>query len=181
MSLAWRLSLCHLFTCVSSTVSGSLSVSKPKKKTYQSEVRTVQGCSPELGSAYTQKPNLPVSNSQHEDQPSNSAHEMPILGYQYGSSDRLAPSRRLSNRSGGGGLKQCTYCSAWTANAQRICPNCRTRMINPTSAHFPAMRAAQLVRCRRVGCPNGVSSNKGLCRDCEKNQRQNTDCKGWSS
>ena len=32
MSLAWRLSLWHLFTCVSNTVSGILSVSKPKKK-----------------------------------------------------------------------------------------------------------------------------------------------------
>ena len=54
-------SMSTAFTCLSETVSGTLSVSKPKKKTYQSEVRIVQGCSPLLGSAFTQKPNQAVN------------------------------------------------------------------------------------------------------------------------
>lgn len=151
------------------TVSGSLLVSKPQN-TYQSEFWTVQDCSPILGSAYTQKPNLTASSSQYEDQPSNSAHGIPIVHYEYGSCGIREPSRRLSYGSGGGGLKQCKCCQSWTSNAQRMCASCLTRILTP-GEQFAAMRQAQLVRCKRIGCPNGASSKNGLCRDCEAKQR----------
>ena len=108
--------------------------------------------------------------SRYEDRNSNSSREIPIIHYQYGTTDTRAPSRRLSYGSGGGGLKQCTYCQSLTSNAQRVCVNCRTRMVHPTT-HFAAMRQAQLVKCKRIGCPNGASSNVGLCRDCETKER----------
>ena len=95
----------------------------------------------------TQNPNLPASTGQHEDQDPRT----------YGS--------------GGGGLKQCAYCQSWTSNAQRMCASCRTRMLTP-SEQFAAMRQAQLVKCKRIGCPNGASSNVGLCRNCEIKERQ---------
>ena len=116
-------------------------------------------------------PDKQYNKSRYEDPTSYSAREIPIMHYEFGTTDIRASSRRLSYGSGGGGLKQCSYCQSWTSNAQRMCASCRTRMLTP-SEQFAAMRQAQLVKCKRIGCPNGASSNVGLCRDCEIKERQ---------
>ena len=85
------------------------------------------------------------------------------MHYQCGFGDiRVLPPRPYGI--GDGGLKQCTECQLWTSST--VCVNCHTRTVHPAT-HFAAMRQAQLVSCKQIGCRNGVFPSKDeLCSDC---------------